>query len=99
MAVSWAAPQRVNRPVVRLGRPGHGLGSEVHAEERVYTEALTGETVFTYHAVLPRLSADTRYDYQVEHRGAAPLAGTFRTAPVGRSKGVLVTSFGGQAVP
>src|SRR4051812_11455191 len=38
MAVSWAASQRVNRPIVRLGRPGHGLGSRVEAEERVYTE-------------------------------------------------------------
>jgi hypothetical protein len=99
MAVSWAAPQRVNRPVVRLGRPGHGLGTQVHAEERVYTEALTGETVFTYHAELPRLSADTRYEYQVAHRGGAPLAGTFRMAPTGRSKGFRFTSFGDQAIP
>src|SRR4051812_1698589 len=79
MAVSWAAPQRVSRPVVRLGRPGHGLGTQINAEERVYTDALTGETVFTYHAVLPRLAPDTQYDYDVVHRGAAPLAGSFRT--------------------
>ncbi|MEV5750319.1 metallophosphoesterase family protein [Actinoallomurus sp. NPDC052308] len=99
MAVSWAAPQRVRRPVVRLGRRGHGLGSEIPAEERVYTEALTGETVFTYHAVLPRLAADTRYEYHVAHRGAEPLSGSFRTAPHGRSKGFRFTSFGDQAVP
>jgi hypothetical protein len=99
VAVSWAAPQRVRRPVIRLGRPGHGLGSEIEAEERVYTEALTGETVFTYHAVLPRLAADTRFEYHVAHRGAAPLGGSFRTAPHGRSKGFRFTSFGDQAIP
>ena len=100
MAVSWAAPQRVRRPVVRFGERGQGIGSQIHAEERVYTETLTGEMVFTYHAVLPRLTADTRYDYAVTHRGApAPLGGSFRTAPRGRSKGFRFTSFGDQAVP
>ena len=100
LAVSWATPQRVRRPVVRLGVPGHGLGSEIQAEERVYTEALTGEMVFTYHAVLPGLSADTRYDYEVTHLGApATPGGSFRTAPRGRSKGFRFTSFGDQAVP
>jgi hypothetical protein len=99
MAVSWAAPRRVARPVVRLGAPGQGLGTQIEAEERVYTEALTGEIVFTYHAVLPRLSADTRYDYEVAHRGAPPLAGSFRTAPDGRSKGFRFTSFGDQGIP
>jgi hypothetical protein len=99
MTVSWAAPQRVARPVVRLGTPGHGLGTQVEAEERVYTEALTGEMAFTYHAVLPRLDADTQYDYEVAHRGAGPLAGSFRSAPDGRSKGFRFTSFGDQAVP
>ena len=100
VAVSWAAPRRVGRPVVRLGRPGHGLGTQLVAEERVYTEALTGEMVFTYHAVLPRLSADTRYDYEVTHQGAAPpLTGSFRTAPAGRATGFRFTSFGDQSIP
>jgi 3',5'-cyclic AMP phosphodiesterase CpdA len=100
MAVSWAAPRRVAGPVVRLGMPGYGFGSEIPAEERVYTDALTGQTVFTYHAVLPNLTAHTRYDYQVTHRGApAPLGGSFRTAPRGRSKGFRFTSFGDQAIP
>jgi hypothetical protein len=99
MAVSWATPRRVARPVVRLGRPGHGLGTEIEAEERVYTEALTGEMVFTYHAVLPGLSPDTRYDYAAAHRGAAPLTGSFRTAPAGRSRRFRFTSFGDQSIP
>src|SRR4051794_5310014 len=29
MAVSWAAPRRLGRPMVRLGRPGHGLGTRI----------------------------------------------------------------------
>jgi hypothetical protein len=100
MAVSWAAPRRVGRPVVRLGRPGHGLGTELVAEERVYTEALTGEMVFTYHAVLPRLSPDTRYDYEVTHQGGGPpLTGSFRTVPAGRATGFRFTSFGDQSIP
>ncbi|MFC0041367.1 purple acid phosphatase family protein [Actinomadura rayongensis] len=99
MTVSWAAPERVARPVVRLGRPGHGLGTLVHAEERVYTEALTGERVFTYHAELPRLASGSSYTYRVEHRGAEPLAGAFRTAPHGRSRKFRFTSFGDQAIP
>ena len=101
MVVSWAAPSRVARPVVRLGMPGYGLGSEIDAEERVYTDvAAPGEMVFTYHAVLPRLTAGARYDYEVTHRGApSPLGGSFRTSPRGRSRGFRFTSFGDQAIP
>ncbi|MFC4905718.1 purple acid phosphatase family protein [Actinomadura gamaensis] len=100
MTVSWATPQRVAHPAVRLGAPGHGHGTVVRAEERVYTEALTGERVFTYHAELPRLRPDSRYIYEVTHRGAASaVAGSFRTAPHGRSKGFRFTSFGDQAIP
>ncbi|HEU5158228.1 MAG TPA: metallophosphoesterase family protein [Streptosporangiaceae bacterium] len=99
MAVSWAASRRAGRPVVRFGRPGHGLGTQVAAEERVYTEALTGEMVFTYHAVLTGLSPGARYAYEVAHQGAAPLTGSFRTAPAGRSTGFRFTSFGDQSIP
>jgi hypothetical protein len=45
------------------------------------------------------LEADTDYIYQVHHAGADPLAGRFRTAPVGRSKKFRFTSFGDQSVP
>jgi hypothetical protein len=99
IAVSWAAPQRVSRPVLRLGAHGHGLGIEIPAEERVYTEALTGQTVFTYHAVAERLNHDSDYIYKVGHRGAEGIGGSFRTAPDGRSKGFRFTSFGDQAIP
>jgi len=80
-AVSWAAPAAVSRPRLKLGRPGPGFGTEIPAEERVYTEALSGETVFTYHARLDRLPEDTFFVYEVLHDGAPPVAGMFRTAP------------------
>jgi hypothetical protein len=44
---------------LKLGRSGPGFGTELPAEERVYTEALTGETVYTYHARLDHLPDDT----------------------------------------
>jgi Purple acid Phosphatase, N-terminal domain len=50
VAVSWATAAAVSRPRLRLGRASFGHGLEVSAEERTYTEALTGETVWTYHA-------------------------------------------------
>src|SRR5215468_1168426 len=83
-AVSWAAPAGVARPRLRLGRPGHGHGLEVHAQERTYTEALTGETVWTYHASLDGLRPDTQYIFEVTHEGATPVPGMFRTGPSGR---------------
>ncbi len=98
-AVSWAAPGPARRPRLRLGRLSAGLGTEVLAQERTYTEALTGERVWTYHAAVDGLRPDTRYGYQVRHDGAEPVAGTFRTAPAGRSAGFRFTSFGDQAIP
>jgi hypothetical protein len=98
-AVSWAAPAAVSRPRLRLGRPGPDFGTEIPAEERVYTEALTGEIVYTYHARLDRLPDDTFFVYEVLHDGAPPVAGMFRTGPRGRSKGFRFTSFGDQSVP
>src|SRR5258708_26688007 len=64
MSASWATPVRVNRPRLRLGKPGHGHGQEIDADERVYTEALTGQTVYTYHARIDHLAADSDYTYQ-----------------------------------
>src|SRR5215468_5703354 len=98
-AVSWLAAAAVTRPRLRLGKAQYGHGLEVPAEERVYTETLSGQTVFTYHAHLDHLQPDTQYIYQVLNDGAAAVAGTFRTGPAGRSRGFRFTSFGDQAVP
>jgi len=98
-AVSWLSPVRVSRPRLRLGKPDFGFGRTVPAEERVYTEALSGQTVYTYHAHLEDLEPDSFHVYEVFNDGAAPVGGSFRTGPRGRSKGFRFTSFGDQAVP
>src|SRR5262245_46255074 len=68
IAVSWAAPARAARPRLRVGPRGEAFGREVPAQERVYTEALTGETVHTYHATLDHLHPDTSFGYEVIDR-------------------------------
>ena len=60
---------------------------------------MTGETVWTYHVAISGLEPDTAYAYQVVHDGARPTAGTFRTAPSGRSRPLRFTSFGDQSIP
>jgi 3',5'-cyclic AMP phosphodiesterase CpdA len=99
IAVSWSAAGTASRPRLRASRAGDGPGVEVAAQERSYTDALTGETVRAYHARLDGLDADTPYAYEVVHDGAAPAAGIFRTGPRGRSKGFRFTSFGDQSIP
>jgi hypothetical protein len=64
----------------------------LHASARI-------NRVFTYHARLRGLEADTDYRYQVFHAGAQPIEGRFTTGPVGRSKPFRFTSFGDQSVP
>jgi hypothetical protein len=97
--VSWLSPVQVRRPRLRIGKPDFGHGRTVEAEERVYTEALTGQTVFTYHAHLEHLEPDTLFIYEALNDGAPAVPASFKTAPRGRSKGFRFTSFGDQAVP
>ncbi|MGN6678936.1 MAG: purple acid phosphatase family protein, partial [Streptosporangiaceae bacterium] len=99
VAVSWAVAATVARPRLRFGPAEAGPGSQVEAEERSYNDALTGQTVWTYHARLGSLEPDTAYGYEVLHDGADPVTGTFRTAPEGRSAAFRFTSFGDHAIP
>jgi 3',5'-cyclic AMP phosphodiesterase CpdA len=99
IAVSWTARAPAARPRLRVGPAGDGSGREVLAQERVYTDALTGETVRTYHAPLGGLPPDTVFGYQVVHDGADPVAGTFRTGPRGRGSRFRFTSFGDHSIP
>src|SRR5215472_4240102 len=99
VAVSWATPVAVPRPRLRLGHTAGDFGLEVDAEVRTYTEALTGQTVWTYHARLDGLEPDRHFVYQVVNDGAAPVSGMFRTGPRGRSRGFRFTSFGDQSIP
>jgi Calcineurin-like phosphoesterase/Purple acid Phosphatase, N-terminal domain len=104
VVVSWATSQRVSGARLRLleadpsGSGEGSYGGDVEAQERVYREALTGETVWTYHARIEGLRPATAYRYEALHRGADPVAGRFRTAPRGRAP-FRFTSFGDQAIP
>src|SRR5215472_11397482 len=55
VAVSWETAAAVSRPRLLLGQPSTGYGREIEADERLYAEALTGQTVWTYHARLDHL--------------------------------------------
>jgi 3',5'-cyclic AMP phosphodiesterase CpdA len=99
VSVSWAAAATVARPRLRFGLATGRPGSQVEADERSYTDALTGQIVWTYHARLGSLEPDTAYGYEILHDGAAPVTGTFRTAPEGRSGTFRFTSFGDHAIP
>jgi hypothetical protein len=98
-AVSWATAERVARPQLRLGIPEFGFGRVLDAEEKAYTEALTGQTVYTYHVRLNDLQPDSQYHYQVLHAGTEPVGGGFRTGPLSRAKPFRFSSYGDQSVP
>jgi hypothetical protein len=66
--------------------------------ERAYTDALTGETVYTYHAPITDLRADHAYIYEVFAAGSPAVSGRFRTAPSGRVP-FRFSSFGDQSIP
>ncbi|MGI8697128.1 MAG: purple acid phosphatase family protein, partial [Mycobacteriales bacterium] len=98
MVVSWLTGGAVRRPRVVYGSAAGGFGSRADATTRTYVDGASGRTVHVHHAVMGGLRADTTYIYAVQHDGAHPDAGTFRTAPRGRTPFVF-TSFGDQSVP
>ena len=98
VVVSWSSPVRVRRPRVRVGARHEGFGDTVEAHERAYTDALTGETVYTYHAPIEGLDGSRSYVYEAFAAGAEPVGGRFRTGPSGRAP-FRFSSFGDQAIP
>ncbi len=98
VTVSWHTRQPVSRPRVLLAEEGRGYERQVRAEDKSYTDAQGGETVYAYHARVSGLRPDTSYVYAAVHEGAVPQLGTFRTAPRGRAA-FTFTSFGDQGTP
>jgi Calcineurin-like phosphoesterase/Purple acid Phosphatase, N-terminal domain len=99
--VSWASPAQAVAPRVILQHAGD-TPAVLHAVQRTYTDGVNGQTVFTYHAKLDGLAANTSYHYSVtadndRHR-ENPFAATFRTAPQGRAA-FRWTSYGDLATP
>src|SRR5262252_2126864 len=62
--ISWASPARAVHPRVLLHRHG-GTHAMIPAVQRIYTDGMNGETVFTYHAKLDRLEPHSSYRYSV----------------------------------
>ncbi len=97
--VSWASPAPSRHPRVWL-RPGRQV--EVPAVQRTYTDGISGETVWTYHARLGSLQPGATYEYAVtadnSSRARQPFAASFTTAPQGR-RPFRFTSFGDLATP
>jgi alkaline phosphatase D len=98
--VSWAAPAPAINARVILSQPGSG-STVVHAIQRIYTDGLNGQSVFTYHATLDSLAPHSSYHYTVtadNDRQARAFTATFRTAPRGKAP-FRWTSYGDRATP
>ncbi len=104
VVISWAAPTAEPNPVLTYGTSPLLLNTTVVPTLKTYTDGISGEEVFTYHASLTGLTPDTPYSYQISD-GASP-AGTFpasgvasfTTAPTGRAA-FAFTSFGDLGTP
>ena len=96
VVVSWASPGQAARPQVRIGQ------RVISAETRPYTDGISGETVWTYHARVGGLRPGALYAYAVtadnDDDAADPFSATFRTAPQGRAP-FRFTSFGDLGTP
>ena len=99
--VSWASPGQAANPRVHLSPPASPERT-IHAVQRLYTDGLNGQTVFTYHAKLDGLRAGARYRYSVtadnDRNRAHPFGESFTTAPRGRVP-FRWTSYGDLATP
>lgn len=102
VVVSWASPARSKDARVTVRRAGASTGRTVSAVQRIYTDGLNGETVWTYHVTLGHLEPDTAYRYSVtasnDSNAVDAFSASFRTAPVGR-RPFRFTSFGDLATP
>jgi hypothetical protein len=105
MTVSWASPGEALNARVHLrpggvGGSGGGRDRTIPAIQRVYTDGVNGETVWTYHAEITGLRPAATYSYTVtaENDSSEPFTSTFTTAPRGRAP-FRFTSFGDLATP
>jgi len=99
--VSWASSTQSVNPRARIW-DSSGTDRVIHAIQRSYTDGLSGQTVFTYHAKLDRLRAGSTYQYSVtadnDRNRGQPFTATFQTAPLGRVP-FRWTSYGDLATP
>jgi hypothetical protein len=104
VVISWAAPTAEPNPTVSYGTSPVLLNHTVVPVLKTYTDGISGEQVFTYHASLTGLNPNTPYSYQISDGsspvGTFPASGvaSFTTAPTGRST-FMFTSFGDLGTP
>ena len=104
VVISWASPTPEPAPQLLWGTSALLLGTPVTPVPKSYTDGVSGETVYTYHATLTGLSPGSTYDYQITDGATTPStfpasgAGTFTTAPSGRPA-FSFTSFGDLGTP
>jgi len=100
VCVSWASASQAANPRVEL--TAGAKPRTFHAVQRTYTDGLNGQTVFTYHASISGLAADTVFTYAVtadnDRNRLRPFTASFRTAPRGRAR-FRWTSYGDLATP
>jgi len=96
VVISWVSPGQALHPRVKIGQ------RVIHAAEQMYTDVLSGEAIWTYHARVGRLRPGATYGYAVtadnDGNAADPFSATFTTAPDGRAS-FRFTSFGDLATP
>ena len=102
VVVSWASPAQSSNARVSVWGDGESAGRTVPAVQKIYTDGLNGETVWTYHVMLDRLRPDATYRYMVtadnDANSADAFSASFTTAPAGR-RAFRFTSFGDLATP
>ena len=101
VVVSWASPGEATNARVTVWAAG-GFTRTLPAVQRIYTDGLNGETVWTYHATLDHLAPGTGYHYAVtadnDANASDPFSASFTTAPAGRAP-FRFTSFGDLSTP
>jgi phosphodiesterase/alkaline phosphatase D-like protein len=101
VAISWSSPGRSVNPRVKVKVPGEEPRT-VHADQRIYTDGLNDEVVFSYHAQVHGLKPGRAHTYEVtaenDRNRNRPFTSSFQTAPRDLQP-FRWTSFGDLATP
>ena len=101
VTISWSSPGRSVHPRVKIKGAGEETRTE-HADQRIYTDGLNDEIVYSYHARVHGLNPGRAYTYEVtadnDRNLSRPFSSSFQTAPRDLQP-FRWTSFGDLATP